>query len=75
MPFTTFESFVEWCKEVPQFTIEEVDFEEETITIVDIYGTSQGALVDLMVAAHDSGFHFGPWIADRKNGSLMIITG
>lgn len=75
MTFTSFDSFVEWCKETEGITVLETNFPEDKnkwVDIEDINDMEPAVLMDLMLSAYDSDFGFGSWHHEKYNGVLTI---
>lgn len=75
MTFTEFESFKEWLLEdVDEIDVQEINLpgEPQYVTIESIRDSPSLNVAEVIITAHDSGFHIGTFFADRYDGELTF---
>jgi hypothetical protein len=72
MTFTSFNSFANWCKDVEEIKVEEYNQYEEKLIIGNLKDTNGMLVCELLVAAYDSGFTFGPMMENFYNGCIVF---
>ena len=72
MTFQTFEHFEEWCIDNEKVTVEPSKPQENALILRDLQETTAIYAVEVLVSAFDSGFIFGGFFAEEKNGCLVI---
>lgn len=75
MTFQNFDEFLDWLLGIDEITVLETSFPQDSnnyVTLEDLRDTNPIILVEVLVSAYDSGYHFGAFFADRYNGMLTI---
>ena len=75
MTFTTFDSFTKWCKNVEELDVLDNHPEKDQIILQNLQDTDTLVVIEALISAYDSGFHFGAYFAKQDGGSLVIYEG
>lgn len=76
MSYETFESFADRCKDHEKIKVvehqQETELRNDAIIIGNLKEVNGMDVCEILVAAYDSGFEYGPMAENWYNGSLLI---